>query len=297
MTTTRVKARAKINLTLKITGVRDGFHLLDSFVASLDLFDSITLKKRKDKQVTIAVRGMGGENIPPEKNTALKAGRRFAEKYSTCGADITVNKNIPMAAGLGGSSADAAGVLTGLAKLYGIRDEAGLGEIADGIGSDVKYMMKGGFCRMQGRGERLFPLEKASAKLYFLLLCPQGGVSSGACYKKFDELHPEILEKTPVQSDFVTEKSIESYLLGDLNAWGRYVTNDLFEPAGALDPDVLAAMEEARSFSPLGAGMTGSGSAVFAAFESRELRDWAKSRYKGNFCAICTETDKFRAEL
>ncbi|MBQ8885659.1 MAG: 4-(cytidine 5'-diphospho)-2-C-methyl-D-erythritol kinase [Clostridia bacterium] len=296
MITARVKARAKINLTLAITGVRDGFHLLDSFVASLDLADQITLKKRKDKQVNVTMRGVR-EPIDLEKNTAYLAARRFLERFSTDGADIAVSKNIPMAAGLGGSSADAAGVLVGMAKLYGVTDERAVGEIADSVGSDVKYMLQGGFCRMQGRGERLFYLDKVTEKLYFLLLCPETGVSSGACYKKYDEIHPEILFSEPKQCDQNTEKCIDAFLRGEVQEAGRYLMNELFEPAAALNPDVLTAMEEVRAFSPLGACMTGSGSAVFAAFESRELRDWAKSRYRGKFRLVCAETDARREEL
>ena len=106
MDTVRVKAYAKINLTLSVTGVKDGYHMLDSIVTSVDLYDAVKVKKRRDGLVSVTMRGCGSENIPFGSNNAVKAAQAFIEKYSTRGADITVNKNIPVGAGLGGSSAD-----------------------------------------------------------------------------------------------------------------------------------------------------------------------------------------------
>ena len=154
MNTVKIKSYAKINLTLEIKGVENGYHLLDSLVASIDLFDLVVLKKRKDKLSSITMRGMGSEGIPPEENIALKTAELFSETFSTPGVDVTVYKNIPIGAGLGGSSADSAGVINGMAKLYGITDEDALTALAEKTGSDTSYMRKGGFQRMQGRGEK-----------------------------------------------------------------------------------------------------------------------------------------------
>jgi len=166
--------------------------VLDSFVCSIDVFDLVVLKKRKNPLSSVTMHGLGSESIPPEKNNALKAAEAFSKAFGTNGADITVYKNIPMGAGLGGSSADVSGVLNGMAKLYGVTDYEKLKEIADNLGSDTGYMLTGGFARMQGRGELVTPIE-TNTKLHFLLLCPSSEVSAGACYKKYDEL-PKTLE-------------------------------------------------------------------------------------------------------
>ena len=258
--------------------------MLDSLAASVDIFDLIILKKRKDKLSSVTMHGMGSEIIPPEKNNALKAAEAFSAKFQTNGADITVYKNIPMGAGLGGSSADVAGVLNGMAKLYGVEDENGLDEIADSLGSDTKYMRKGGFVRMRGRGEKLTPTG-ITKKLHLLLFCPRSDVSTVACYKKYDEL-PRTLEWRENQ----TEACMKALEQNDINGAGRYVTNDLFVPALHLNSEVLTAKEEAQSFSPIAASMTGSGSCVFALFETKELCEWAKSRYKGKFRTYVVET-------
>lgn len=286
MNTVKIKAYAKLNLTLQITGVKDGYHLLDSLVCSLDIFDYIVLKKRKDGLSSVTMHGMDSESIPPEKNNALKAAEAFSARFQTTGADITVYKNIPIGAGLGGSSADISGVLNGMAKLYSIQDDDALGELADSLGSDTRYMLKGGFARMQGRGEKVTALTKMPT-LYFLLLCPNDGVSAGACYKKYDELQACCTAKNAVNA---TDNCIAALQQNDINGVGRYVMNDLFPAASVLSASVARAMEEAQAFSPLGAVMTGSGSCVAALFETKELCEWAKSRYRGKFTAMIAKT-------
>ncbi len=284
MTTVKVKAYAKLNLTLEIQGIDGGYHMLDSLVTSVDMHDLIVLKKRKDDLSFITMKGMGSESIPPDGNNALKAAEAFSEKFGVNGVDITVYKNIPLGGGLGGSSADTGGVLTGMAKLYGVADEEGVEALADRLGSDTKYMLRGGFARMQGRGEKLTYLH-ADEKLHFLMICPKSGVSTKACYQKYDEL-PRTLE----YRESFTQAAIDALCAKDKNGLGRYLTNDLFIAASHLDPAVQTAWEEAWAFSPLGVVMTGSGSCVLALFETKELCEWARSRYEGKFATYVVET-------
>ena len=284
MRTVKIKSYAKVNLTLEITGVENGYHNLDSLVANVDLFDLLVLKKRKGNLSFVTMKGMGSESIPPEKNNALKAAEAFSAAFGTDGAEITVYKNIPIGGGLGGSSADVVGVLNGMAALYGIEDRAKLKALADSLGSDTGYMLDGGFARMQGRGEKVTKLD-LSNKLHFLLICPESAVSAGDCYRAFDSL-PRTLEYRGCQ----TERCIELLRANDLNEGGRYLMNDLFRAAYSLNEDVGKAYEQGESFSPLGVTMSGSGSSVLAMFETRELCEWAKSRYKGKFRTYVVQT-------
>ena len=287
MNTVKIKSYAKVNLTLEIVGEKDGYHLLDSLVASVNLYDVILLKKRKDALSSIVMHGLDSEGIPPENNNALKAAEAFSEQFGVNGVDITVYKNIPIGAGLGGSSADVSGVINGMAKLYNVGDRVALKALADSLGSDTGYMLTGGFARMQGRGEQVTSLA-FDGKLHFLLLCPQTSVSAGGCYREYDRLNGEQNLSKNVKN--ATEKCIQALLKKDINDGGRYLTNDLFLPATHLNADVKTAFDEASSFSPLGVVMTGSGSCVLAWFENKELCEWAKSRYKGKFRAYVAET-------
>ena len=284
MKTVKIKSYAKINLTLLLDGIENGYHLLDSLVASIDLYDYLVIKKKKGDLSAVTMKGMGSESIPPEKNNALKAAEAFSKRFQTQGADITVYKNIPIGAGLGGSSADVVGVLNGMAKLYKVTDRAALKALADELGSDTGYMLDGGFARIRGRGELVERLP-IKTKLHFLLLCPSFSVSAGDCYRKYDEL-PHTLALRP---DF-TGECIRALQREDKNELGRYLTNDLYPPAIALNADVEKTYCEAASFSPLGTVMTGSGSGVIAFFETKELCDWAKSRYRGKCRAYSVST-------
>ncbi len=280
----KVKSYAKINLTLEITGIENGYHTLDSLVASVDIYDLLVLKKRKGRLSSVTMKGMGSESIPPEKNNALKAAEAFSEAFQTDGVEITVYKNIPIGAGLGGSSADVVGVLNGMAKLYGVTDREKLKEIADRLGSDTGYMLNGGFARMRGRGEQVEKLPLHN-RLHLLLLCPSTSVSAGECYRTYDT-QPKTLEYRGCP----TRDVIDFLKKGDVNEGGKYLMNDLFRAANALNADVGRAYEELNGFSPLGVNMTGSGSGVYALFETRELCEWAKSRYKGKYRAYVAQT-------
>lgn len=280
MESARVKSFAKLNLTLCVTGVKGGYHMLDSLVTSVDLYDAITVKKRKDNLVSVTMRGCGSESIPFEENNAVKAAELFIEKYGVCGADITVYKNIPMGAGLGGSSADSAGVINALSKLHKICDPVGMKLIADLTGSDTRYMLGGGYARLYGRGNEVESLE-SGLKLNFLLLVPNGGVSSGKCFEKFD-----------LSGGFGgnSDGACAALSAGDKLALCRSIDNSLAPAARQLSEDIGVAFDELLSFGPLAVNMTGSGSGVYAVFENAEYCAYAKSRYRGKFKAYCLKT-------
>lgn len=275
-----IKAYAKLNLTLDISGVFGGFHMLDSLVCSVDLYDLIMLKKRRDNGVRVEMHGFGTELMPIESNNAYKAAEAFIKRFGTRGADITIYKNIPLAAGMGGSSADAAGVLRGLAKLYGTGSESQLKELADSLGSDTRYMLTGGFARLKGRGEKVEFLD-VRQKLNFLALIPESGVSTAECYSLYD--------KSP-EPAVTTEEAVEALNTGNLTALGKMLSNALYKPATALNDSVAKAYGELKEFDPLGVTMTGSGSAVIALFENAEFCAYAKSRYRGKFKVIQLKT-------
>ncbi|MGN0814708.1 MAG: 4-(cytidine 5'-diphospho)-2-C-methyl-D-erythritol kinase [Candidatus Coproplasma sp.] len=278
----RFKAYAKVNLSLDITGVSGGYHNLDSVVTTIDVYDLITIKKRKrDKLVSITMHGMDSENIPFEKNNAVKAAEKFISEFDVCGADITVYKNIPMGAGLGGSSADVSGVLNALKKLHGIEDDQKIKDLADSLGSDTGYMLTGGYARITGRGEIVQPLD-SNLKLNLLLLVPKTPVSTPECYRAYDKIN--------CRRPNTSAEAESAVLSGDVQALGKALSNALMPAAAHLNPDVIKAAEELHEFSPLGVTMSGSGSCVYALFENDQFCSYAYSRYRGKYTAIMTKT-------
>lgn len=279
MKTVSVNAYAKVNFTLDILGREGGYHLLDSLVSTVSLFDSVTATARTDGKTTVSFTGVGAEGIPP-RNNALRAAEAFSDAFSMAGADITIDRKIPVGAGLGSSSADAAGVLRALAALHGISDTVRLKAIADSLGSDTGYLLTGGWARMTGRGEQIAPIADMPA-LSLLLLIPSAGVSTPQCFAAFDRRAETF---SPL-----TEKAIDC--LRREGAKGAYAFgNALARAAEELNPEVAALLSEAAKLSEYGFGMTGSGSACYAVFPSQEECLWARKRYQGTATALCVST-------
>ncbi len=265
-----VNAYAKVNFTLDVVGRAGGYHLLDSLVCTVSLFDRVTARRRTDGRCRVVMTGADAPRA--EESNALRAARAFCERFRAPGADLFIERAIPAGAGLGSSSADAAGVLAALSRLYpGAHPEA-VGEIADALGSDTRYLLTGGWARMTGRGEKIAPLD-GLPQLYLTLFLPARGVSTPACFAEYDRRG----ERFPP----LTQAAIGGLRRGD-----ALFGNALTEAACALCPETAAALEEAARLSPMH-GMTGSGSACYAAFAS----DAARAAKRGENCRtvhVCT---------
>lgn len=281
MNTVRANAYAKLNFTLDVTGTEGGYHMLDTLVCTVDLCDRVIVKRRKDSKINVTMYGMGCETLSPEQNNAYLAAQAFRDTFSASGADITVYKNIPVGAGMGGSSADAACVIKSLAALYDISDMPALKTLADGFGSDTGYLLTGGCKRLRGRGEiveetGIFP------EWNIFLLMPARGVSTAACFRTYDETGESVPPRTA--------RVLELLQKGERGEAMRLFGNALYGAACSLEPSVREALTDIKSFAPLGATMSGSGSACFGVFETRELCEWAKSRYRGGCRAYVLKT-------
>ena len=163
-----LEAHAKINWTLEVLGARsDGYHDLRSIVLPISMHDTVTIEEARD----ISCR-MDLGNVRRESNLAYRAAVALRDATGCRrGASIGIEKRIPMGAGLGGGSADAAAVLNGLNALWGLNlSKTDLCEIAAGVGSDVPALTLGGAVLMEGRGERVSPLDLGC-------LCMGGGVT------------------------------------------------------------------------------------------------------------------------
>lgn len=279
MESVSVISHAKINLSLDITGARGGYHTIDSIVASVDISDGITLSPRGDNNIGVVMRGLDAD-IPYEQNNAVKAARAFMQAFGTRGADIIIDKRIPVGAGMGGSSADVAGVLNGLSILYGITDYPAVKSIADGLGSDCGYMLRGGFARMTGRGERVTPIV-CNAELFLIIALPAGGVSTAKCYALSDA-YPESRH---------TSAAVQRAICGgQLNELGRSLSNGLYPAAAVINPQIRDAFSDLWALGPIGVNMTGSGSAVYALFKDKISRDTALKNYRGQCPALPART-------
>lgn len=161
------KVNAKLNLNLQVLGEQDGYHMLDSVMVAVDIYDTVVVESCNNKTITIN----GTPNIPDIQNTAYKSAIAFCQQYDTNGCNITITKGIPMASGLGGSSADGSAVLVALATMYGIdTNTAEFVRLARSIGSDVPYMVRGGISRLTDSGSQLECVPVTNA-LNFVITC------------------------------------------------------------------------------------------------------------------------------
>ena len=257
----RELARAKINLSLDIMGVRaDGYHEVSMIMQTIELADELEMKKISGgvKLFMDATEIIGGENIPiDEKNLAWRAAlevQKFCGK--NLGVAIELKKKIPVAAGLAGGSADAAAVIRGINRLYELNLTANeLCKIGGRVGSDVPFCIIGGTCLAEGRGEiltRLAPIKNFGV----VLAKPRGEISTAWAYKTYDEkpatIHPP------------TEKIIEQLEREEYDAAFKNFSNVLENVALKKIPAIADCKSKMLAAGAKVALMSGSGPTIFA---------------------------------
>ncbi len=244
-------APAKLNLFLHVVGRRaDGYHLLQTVFQLLDWGDTVTLRLRDDGVVRMAHLLAG---IADESNLALRAAN--ALKRATrgeWGVDIAVDKRIPMGGGLGGASSDAATVLLGLNALANLgQSPDDLAAMGLDLGADVSLFVRGRSAWAEGVGEQLTAIDLPER--WFVVLDPGVAVSTTVAFAD----SRLTWDSAPV--------TISRFLRGDATR------NDLQPTAIRLAPRIAEALEWLQGFAP--ARMSGSGSCVFAAFDTRVSAD------------------------
>ena len=260
MKTAKLKINAKINLTLEVLGLENGYHKLSSVVASINFRDKITVRKRTDDLITLKEYGIKA-GCPIPENNACKTAERVMKSFGVSGVDITIKKGIPVGAGLGGSSADIAGVLKCMEKLYGVPATKQSSE----IGSDTAYMVNGGYALMQGRGEMVTPIA-CKKPLYLITAFCNGGVNTGKCFALYDE-------NPTTENDGASEKVFSLMQKGEVLSAVKYFSNDLTESAVKLNADIEKNLALLKTTTAKSVVMTGAGSCVFGVFTSRKERN------------------------
>ncbi len=257
-------APAKLNLFLHVTGRRpDGYHLLETVFQLIDLADRIDLRRREDGEIR---RIDPHPDIPPETDLTVRAARALqAATGCRLGADIGLDKRIPLGGGLGGGSSDAATVLLGLDRLWSLGlSRKRLQEIAVALGADVPVFVFGRNAYATGIGERLRAVDLPPR--WFVLVLPPVSVATATVFRD-----PKLTRNTKPLTILGFSKRTS----------GLSGRNDLQEVVAAREPLVAAALDALAAAAPArSAGavrMTGSGSCVFAALGSLEAaRDTAQ---------------------
>lgn len=250
MNTLTLPAPAKLNLFLHITGRRaDGYHLLQTVFQFLEQADTLHFTGRDDGEIHLAPDLAG---VPAESNLIVRAARLLqARAGGSCGADIVLEKRLPMGGGIGGGSSDAATTLLGLNRLWGLDltlDElARLGLV---LGADVPVFVRGVAAWAEGVGEALTPVDIPEP--WYLVLTPNAHVSTADVFR-----HPQLTRDTPAIT-------VAAFLGGGL---ARSVRNDCENIVRQLSPEVDAALQWLAQHGT--ARMTGTGACCFIACPDR----------------------------
>ena len=248
-------APAKLNLFLHIVGQReDGYHLLQSVVQLIDLCDQLTFSLRSDTNVNCE---NSNTTIQSRDDLCVKAASLLQDSLGIKqGVDIQVTKNIPLGAGLGGGSSDAATTLLALNKIWDCKlKQAELEQLGEQIGADVPVFVRGQSCWVEGVGEQLTPV--STQESWFIVLFPNVHLTTQQMFANPDLtrncLPLKIRDFPPLNGGKLTD-------LED--------TQNVFEPIARRYPEVERAFQWLEQHAP--ARLTGSGSALFAPCSSKQ---------------------------
>ena len=258
-----LKAYAKINWTLNVTGVRpNGYHDLDMIMQSVDLCDDVYMQPAEN--LTLEIDGPRAAGLYANDDNIMLRAARLMQCVTGCtrGTAMRLTKRIPMQAGMGGGSSDAAVVLKGLNQMWnlGMSDEK-LCELGLKLGADVPYCLNGGLCRAQGLGEELTEIADAP-KVSLLVSMPTKGLRTAEVFKS--------CHATGMQP---THDAIESLKASNWNWLRDNTANDLEQPAISMRPDINACIMRMYALGACFARMTGSGSAVYGVCEQKTISD------------------------
>lgn len=285
-----VRVPAKVNLELRVGPLRDdGYHDLATVFHAVDLFDEVTVTPAPEFSVTVEGRGI--ENVPTDaSNLAYKAAEMLANQCDTDPVSIHIKKAIPVAGGMAGGSADAAGTLVALDALYGLNlTRTQLSDLAAELGSDVPFALTGGTALGTGRGEQVAPV-LSKGKFEWLFALTNSGLSTPAVYRECDRLR----EGTDVPAVKPDAALLAALRQADAHGVADEMTNDLEPAALSLKPQLRELMEMGLQVGALRAMVSGSGPTVAFLMPDREtalaLKRVLDTGDLADDCVIATST-------
>ena len=252
-----IQSNAKINLGLKIEHKRkDEYHNISTLMQEINLYDEIIISHSNSKKIILDLKGIPTPNN--DSNLCYIAAKHFLDTYKIkSGVHINLNKIIPIGAGLGGGSSNAASIIKGLAKLFDITiTNKSITSMVSNMGADIPFFIKGGLQLVEGMGDNLTPISPIPIKdLQFLLVIPPFYISTPWAYK--------VLNKT-LQPD----KSQPKFLpLSEPMKWELF-DNDFERVIHETYPEIGQIKASLINTGALYAGLSGSGSTVFGVFDN-----------------------------
>ncbi|MPM14835.1 4-diphosphocytidyl-2-C-methyl-D-erythritol kinase [bioreactor metagenome] len=262
MNSIELKSRAKINLSIDVLGKReDGYHLVEMIMQTIDLYDIIKMIELETEDIVIK---SNSSDIPlDDNNIVYKAVNLLKNKFNIKkGVEIFIEKNIPVAAGMAGGSSNAAAVLVGLNKIWGLNlSEIELQEIGLNLGADVPYCIAGKTALAEGIGEQLTYIKGLSEDANILICKPNLFVSTKKVYEGLDLKN---IQERPDNKFLI--KSLED---GDIKSVAENMVNVLETVTSKYHEEIKEIEAVMLECNALGSMMSGSGPTVFGLFENK----------------------------
>ncbi|MFF9776174.1 4-(cytidine 5'-diphospho)-2-C-methyl-D-erythritol kinase [Streptomyces sp. NPDC013978] len=286
-----VRVPAKVNVQLAVGGARpDGFHDLANVFLAVGLYDEVTATPADE--LTVTCEGPGADQVPLDRtNLAARAALALARRHGIEPAvRLHIVKDIPVAGGMAGGSADAAGALLACDTLWGTNTpRSELLDICAELGSDVPFSLVGGAALGTGRGERLRPLD-VGGTFHWVFAVADGGLSTPAVYREFDRLYEHDVVPEPVASEVL----LDALAKGDVDALAAFLpgSNGLQPAALSLFPELADTLAAGHAAGALAALVSGSGpTTAFLARDAESARAVADGLLASGTCKSARVAD------
>jgi len=254
----RVRVPAKINLALCVgTSRPDGYHELATIFQAVSLYDEVTATSAET--ITCTVTGAEAHKIGPgHENLAYRAAHLLQQEYGVSeGVDLLIDKRIPVAGGMAGGSADAAGTLLACARLWGLpASDEDLRKMGAHLGADVPFPLMGGCAIGLGRGETLTPALSRGVFHWVLAFSP-GHLSTPEVFRRFDQMTRDVPTTPQIPASLMM-----ALTSGDIHRVADCLVNDLAPAACSIAPELHATLKAGREAGCLAALISGSGPTV-----------------------------------
>ena len=264
---TTVRVPGKINLQLSVGPLaKDGYHELATVFQSVSLYDEVTLKLIDSDEIIVNAQGKTG--VPEGKdNLAYQAVDLMRKQFEVKdGIEIKIKKEIPIAGGMAGGSANAGAAIVGFDSLFSLglsRNEMEL--IGSQLGADVPFTISGGTAIGTGRGDRITPV-LSRGNYFWVLALSSSGLSTPAVYNECDRLR----EGLDIAAPHVSDELVQALSRGDATALGKVLVNDLQPAACSLKPALRLILDVGLDYGALGGIVSGSGPTVAFLAESED---------------------------
>ncbi len=255
------RAPGKINLQLSVGPLQaDGYHPVATVFQAVSLFDDVRISFAEKSGISLKASGKVSELLPLDKNNlAFKAAELMCKKFDiTDGLEIALTKEIPIAGGMAGGSADAGATIVGIDALFGLGlSRSEMEKIGSELGADIPFTISGGTAIGTGRGDQITPV-LSRGNYNWVLALSSSGLSTPAVYQECDRLR----EGLQVAPPHISDSLMQALGAGDAVALGKALSNDLQPAACSLKPALRLILDVGMDYGALGGLVSGSGPTV-----------------------------------